>query len=82
MQALEDVWRPIPVETSDAEDGTETGEAAAVVREPEDDEEDRRGTPAGVAETSTERGDLQEPGERWAEMGSGNLIADCSETDS
>ena len=70
------------METSDAEDGTETGEAAAVVREPEDDEEDRRGTPARAAETSIERGDLQEPGERWAEMGSGNLIADCSETDS
>ena len=70
------------METSDAEDGTETGEAAAVVREPGDDEEDRRGTPAGAAETLTARVDLQEPGERWAEMGWGNLIADCSETDS
>ena len=82
MQALEDVWKPNPVETSDAEDGTETGEAAAVVREPGDDEEDRRVTPAGAAETLTARVDLQEPGERGAEMGWGNLIADCSETDS
>ena len=82
MQALEDVWKPNPVETSDAEDGTETGEAAAVVREPGDDEEDRRVTPAGAAETLTARVDLQEPGERWAEMGWENLIADCSETDS
>ena len=69
------------MEKSDAEDGTETGEGAAIVREPEDDGEDRMGTPAEAGETSTVRAGLQEAGERWEWMGWGNLIAGCSETD-
>lgn len=78
--ALEDVWRPNLVEKSDAEDGTGTGEGAAVVRKPEDDGEDRMGTPAEAGETSTVRAGLQEAGERWVWMGWGNLIAGCSQS--
>lgn len=77
LQALEDVWRQNLVEKSDAEGGTETGEGAAIVREPEDDGEDRMGTPAEAGETSTVRAGLQEAGERWVWMGCGNLIAGC-----
>ena len=56
------------METSKAEEERETGEAGAAVREPADDAEDQRGTPAVAEETSLGGADLVEAGERWAEM--------------
>jgi len=50
------------------------------VREPADDAEDRRGTPAAAEETSSGGADLREEGERWAEKDWGNQIADCSQS--
>ena len=68
LQDWEDFLKINLVETSKAEEERETGEAGAAVREPADDAEDQRGTPAVAEETSLGGADLGEAGERWEEM--------------